>query len=155
MTIHGNVPTQNCMFFFAGLCCCTFVGFNQGLIFEAMPILYMASRKAPKTNNLPSDLGKVSMSKPTHPVLGNYDVCPNFFTRNDYYSYRRYFFSKKVLGTEMSSIKNQSFATILHRDQSNHLLTNEHRSQMPYSATSRNWNIPLWLWSSDMCIPIL
>lgn len=27
----------------AGLCCCTFVGINQGLIFEAMPMLYMAS----------------------------------------------------------------------------------------------------------------
>lgn len=39
------------VFLIAGLCCCTFVGFNQGFIFEAMPMLYMASRKAPKTNN--------------------------------------------------------------------------------------------------------
>lgn len=50
---------------FAGLCCCTLVGFNQGLIFEAMPMLYMASRKAPKTNTFPGDLGRYLCQNPT------------------------------------------------------------------------------------------
>ena len=87
------------------------------------------------------------------PVLEN-DLFVHFFSKATTIIVREWFFSKKkkkkVLSTAMSSIKNQSFATILHRDQSNHLLPHEHRSQIPYSATSRNWNIPLWLCPTNM-----
>lgn len=120
---------KRCMYFLiAGLCCCTFVGFNQGLIFEAMPMLYMASRKAPKTNNFCRWFGKLGIHVKTYTSSFRklwffVQTCSKATTSIIVAEENVFFFSKKVLSTAMSSIKNQSFATILRQDQSNHLRT--------------------------------
>ena len=61
-----------------------------------------------KTNHLPGWFGEgMKMSKPTHPVLGNYDFLSKLFQRQRlFYSYRRFFvFSKK--GVEHSNVEHQ------------------------------------------------
>ena len=138
--IQPCVPIQSCKFF-AGLCCCTCVAFNQGLIFEAMPVLYMASSNENKQKIKRWVWEGMSNVKTYTLVLGKV-IFVQTVSKAKTISYRRecVLFPKNVLSTAMSSIKSQSFASEPRSKQS---FTSARASQIPYSATSRNWNIPL------------
>ena len=159
-------PPKAACIFFAGLCCCTFVGFNQGFIFEAMPMLYMASRKAPKTNNFCRWFGEmVSMSKPTHPGFRKLWFFVQTCSKATTITYRRewFFVSKKGVGhrnvehqepklCNNSAPRSKQSFTSAWAQKSNTILSHQPKLKyFPIDCAQQTCGIPLFMNPTSLC----